>query len=185
LCPWYSCRTRGVRSPYVCPRAFHQRSRGSMTWESAEMILWKCRVVTMGPPSQTDTLRHRGCAPSLIPGRHAPATLCDAIILRPRCDANIYGYDGGRSCDSMHARLTPPPQSARPGRAGSALLHTLPDTERRPPVVYTGQSVKRFEDPRLLTGQGTFLDDLKFPGMLHAAILRSPHAHAQITSIAT
>ena len=31
-------------------------------------------------------------------------------------------------------------------------------------MVYTGQSVKRFEDPRLLTGQGTFLDDLKFPG---------------------
>src|ERR687887_1522965 len=55
-------------------------------------------------------------------------------------------------------------------------------TERRPPVVYTGQSVKRFEDPRLLTGQGTFLDDLKFPGMLHAAVLRSPHAHARITS---
>jgi len=52
-------------------------------------------------------------------------------------------------------------------------------------VVYTGQSVKRFEDPRLLTGQGTFLDDLKLPGMLHAAILRSPHAHAHITSIDT
>jgi aerobic carbon-monoxide dehydrogenase large subunit len=52
-------------------------------------------------------------------------------------------------------------------------------------VVYTGQSVKRFEDPRLLTGQGTFLDDIKLPGMLHAAVLRSPHAHAHITSIAT
>src|SRR5262247_1547139 len=58
-------------------------------------------------------------------------------------------------------------------------------TERRPPVVYTGQSVKRFEDPRLLTGQGTFLDDLTLPGMLHAAVLRSPHAHAHITSIET
>src|SRR4030095_10208015 len=56
---------------------------------------------------------------------------------------------------------------------------------RRPPVVYTGQSVKRFEDPRLLTGQGTFLDDLTFPDMLHAAVLRSPHAHAHITSIDT
>src|SRR5215831_15584831 len=58
-------------------------------------------------------------------------------------------------------------------------------TERRPPVIYTGQSVKRFEDPRLLTGQGTFLDDITFPGMLHAAVLRSPHAHAHITSIDT
>src|SRR5215467_11239865 len=58
-------------------------------------------------------------------------------------------------------------------------------TERRPSVVYTGQSMKRFEDPRLLTGQGTFLDDLKFPDMLHAVVLRSPHAHAYITSIDT
>src|SRR5205823_10581794 len=58
-------------------------------------------------------------------------------------------------------------------------------TERRPPVVYTGQSVKRFEDPRLLTGQGAFLDDVKLPGMLHAAVLRSPHAHARITAIDT
>src|SRR5712691_350471 len=61
----------------------------------------------------------------------------------------------------------------------------VPRTERRPPVVYTGQSVKRFEDPRLLTGQGTFLDDITFPGMLHAAVLRSPHPHALLTSIDT
>ena len=52
-------------------------------------------------------------------------------------------------------------------------------------MVYTGQSIKRFEDPRLLTGQGTFLDDIKLPGMLHAAMLRSPHAHAHVTSIDT
>jgi carbon-monoxide dehydrogenase large subunit len=52
-------------------------------------------------------------------------------------------------------------------------------------VVYAGQSVKRFEDPRLLTGQGAFLDDLTFQGMLHAAVLRSPHAHARLTSIET
>src|SRR5215510_16441696 len=58
-------------------------------------------------------------------------------------------------------------------------------TERRPPVVYAGQSVKRFEDPKLLTGQGAFLDDVKLPGMLHAVVLRSPHAHAHITAIDT
>jgi hypothetical protein len=33
-------------------------------------------------------------------------------------------------------------------------------------VAYTGQVLKRFEDPRLLTGQGAFLDDLTFPEML-------------------
>ncbi|HEY5868889.1 MAG TPA: hypothetical protein VI542_25570, partial [Candidatus Tectomicrobia bacterium] len=52
-------------------------------------------------------------------------------------------------------------------------------------MVYTGQSLKRFEDPRLLTGQGAFLDDLKFQDMLYAAVLRSPHAHASIRAIDT
>ncbi|HEY7493287.1 MAG TPA: xanthine dehydrogenase family protein molybdopterin-binding subunit [Candidatus Tectomicrobia bacterium] len=52
-------------------------------------------------------------------------------------------------------------------------------------MVYAGQSVKRFEDPRLLLGQGAFLDDLQFPDMLHATVLRSPHAHARLMSIDT
>ncbi len=50
-------------------------------------------------------------------------------------------------------------------------------------MTYAGQSVKRFEDHRLLTGQSSYVDDLKFPGLLHAAVLRSPHAHASIESI--
>lgn len=43
-----------------------------------------------------------------------------------------------------------------------------------------GTSVLRREDARLVTGRGTYLDDLDFPGTLHAAMLRSPHAHARI-----
>ena len=46
-----------------------------------------------------------------------------------------------------------------------------------------GQSVLRREDPRLLTGRGRYYDDLKLAGELHAAIVRSPHAHADIRSI--
>ncbi len=46
-----------------------------------------------------------------------------------------------------------------------------------------GASVKRKEDPRLITGTGQYLDDIKLPGMAHVAILRSPHAHARIRSI--
>jgi CO/xanthine dehydrogenase Mo-binding subunit len=46
-----------------------------------------------------------------------------------------------------------------------------------------GTRVERREDLPLLTGQGCFTDDLKRPGMLHAAVLRSPHAHAKIRSI--
>jgi carbon-monoxide dehydrogenase large subunit len=48
---------------------------------------------------------------------------------------------------------------------------------------YVGESVKRSEDPRILTGTGNYVDDIKKPGMLHAAFLRSPFAHAKITSI--
>ena len=43
-----------------------------------------------------------------------------------------------------------------------------------------GSAIRRREDPRLLTGLGTFTDDLSLPGMVHAAMLRSPHAHARI-----
>ncbi|MBI4609978.1 MAG: xanthine dehydrogenase family protein molybdopterin-binding subunit [Candidatus Rokubacteria bacterium] len=50
---------------------------------------------------------------------------------------------------------------------------------------YFGASVKRREDPRYLTGQGRFVDDLTLPGLLYAAFLRSPHAHARIRAIHT
>ncbi len=45
-----------------------------------------------------------------------------------------------------------------------------------------GHSVKRKEDDRLIRGKGTFIDDIRLPGMLHMAILRSPMAHARIRS---
>ncbi len=48
---------------------------------------------------------------------------------------------------------------------------------------YFGKSIKRNEDPRLLTGQALFVDDVHLPGMLHAAFLRSPHAHARLGAI--
>jgi len=48
-----------------------------------------------------------------------------------------------------------------------------------------GTPIKRREDPRLITGQATYVDDIKLPGMLHMAVLRSPYGHARITSINT
>jgi carbon-monoxide dehydrogenase large subunit len=48
---------------------------------------------------------------------------------------------------------------------------------------YLGAPVPRNEDPRLLTGRALFVDDLELPGMLHAAFVRSPHAHARIRGI--
>ncbi len=48
-----------------------------------------------------------------------------------------------------------------------------------------GTSVKRREDPRLITGRGTYVDDVQATGLVYMALLRSPHAHARIRSINT
>jgi carbon-monoxide dehydrogenase large subunit len=46
-----------------------------------------------------------------------------------------------------------------------------------------GSSIKRREDPRLITGKGNYVDDVKLPGTTHACFVRSPHAHARIKKI--
>jgi aerobic carbon-monoxide dehydrogenase large subunit len=46
-----------------------------------------------------------------------------------------------------------------------------------------GRSVRRREDPRLLTGRGRFVDDIELPGMLHAQFVRSTIAHGRITAV--
>jgi len=48
-----------------------------------------------------------------------------------------------------------------------------------------GKSIRRREDPRLITGTATYVDDIQMPGMHHACILRSPHGAARIRSIDT
>jgi aerobic carbon-monoxide dehydrogenase large subunit len=48
---------------------------------------------------------------------------------------------------------------------------------------FIGERIKRTEDPRLLTGQALFVDDVDIPGMLHVAFLRSDYAHARLKSI--
>ena len=48
-----------------------------------------------------------------------------------------------------------------------------------------GQSERRVDGPALVTGKPVFAGDLELPGMLHLAMLGSPHAHARITSLST
>lgn len=50
-------------------------------------------------------------------------------------------------------------------------------------MAYVGSSVRRVEDPILLRGSGTFVADVRRPGMVHAAVLRSPEAHAEILGL--
>src|SRR5580693_6470130 len=57
----------------------------------------------------------------------------------------------------------------------------MTDTVQSTP--YVGRSLLRREDIKFLTGNGRYVDDIKLPGMLYLAILRSPHAHALITGV--
>ena len=50
-------------------------------------------------------------------------------------------------------------------------------------MTFIGQSTRRVEDERFLTGRGTFVDDVNLPGQLFAYVVRSPHAHAVIERI--
>ena len=56
-------------------------------------------------------------------------------------------------------------------------------TIEQSPAKHVGRSLRRKEDPRLITGRATFVDDISLHGMLHASIVRSPEAHARIVSI--
>ena len=53
------------------------------------------------------------------------------------------------------------------------------------PQTLVGKRIRRREDPRLITGTATYVDDIKMPGMHYASIVRSPHAAAKIRSIDT
>lgn len=52
-----------------------------------------------------------------------------------------------------------------------------------PSTSFMGATIRRREDPRLITGSATYVDDIRLPGLLHMAVLRSPYAHARISSI--
>ena len=49
----------------------------------------------------------------------------------------------------------------------------------------SGHTVRRIEDPTLITGRGQYADDITLPGQTHLVFLRSPYAHARITSVDT
>src|SRR5215831_18462587 len=69
----------------------------------------------------------------------------------------------------------------RGSKGGSVIMAT---TIAKPQTLF-GKRVRRQEDPRLITGTATYVDDLKMPGMHHACIVRSPHGAAKIKSLDT
>ncbi len=56
----------------------------------------------------------------------------------------------------------------------------MSEIDREP---YVGRPLKRTEDPKLITGRGQYVEDIKLPGLAHLAFLRSPHAHARVTAL--
>src|SRR5581483_8504141 len=122
--------------------------------------------------------------------RPAPHDTCP-----PRCDTmpeagpTRAGHEGA---EALVAARVPGRQAGYVART-SASGASLPGRGRAPRRPLEGDAtmatrlfgapIKRREDPRLLAGQGCFVDDLALPGMLHAAVLRSPHAHARLQRI--
>src|ERR1051326_245216 len=75
--------------------------------------------------------------------------------------------------------MTPP--NGRPCARARMLMTDEADAHLRPKFI--GARIKRTEDPRLLTGLGSFVDDRQVAGLLHVAFRRSDHAHARIAAI--
>src|SRR3954466_3892758 len=63
------------------------------------------------------------------------------------------------------------------------MAETMDVLERQQKIQGLGVSRLRKEDARFIRGKGTYVDDVKLPGMLFGAIVRSPYAHARIKSI--
>src|SRR5713226_9317165 len=85
-------------------------------------------------------------------------------------------------------RVTPKYATRYPGtcacaRATSISFAQFSEQPSMPAEKWVGTAVLRKEDARLVTGRGTFLDDLEAAGLLEVAMLRSPHAHARIVSV--
>src|SRR3984957_14014887 len=64
-----------------------------------------------------------------------------------------------------------------------AVTENLPSPSHERPIGFG--RLKRKEDARFIRGKGTYLDDIRLPGMVHGVMLRSPYAHAKINSIDT
>ena len=80
----------------------------------------------------------------------------------------------------MSAEIEQHPAAARIA-AETALQEAGARAGRR----WLGKALNRVEDPRFLRGEGRYIDDISLPGMAHAAVVRSPHAHARIVRVDT
>src|SRR5678810_513199 len=83
----------------------------------------------------------------------------------------------------MPLHRVPAHRECRKGRGESGRSIVMATTTITKTETLVGKSIRRREDPRLITGTATYVDDIQMPGMHHACILRSPHGAARIRSI--
>ncbi|MEK7382152.1 MAG: molybdopterin cofactor-binding domain-containing protein, partial [Elusimicrobiota bacterium] len=114
------------------------------------------------------------------------AVLRAAAVLRGE---SVPPADGGVPLESIFAPRTAMPDPESPDAAGGAITQTRVAT--RPMVgvgaqtEVVGHSEPKVDAVKLVKGRPVFADDIELPGMLHAAMLTSPHAHARIRKIDT
>src|SRR6202161_699503 len=101
---------------------------------------------------------------------------------RPQSASHRRGNPHGprRKCVPLHRLSAHRERGAGRGREGGSIIMA---TTIAKPELLVGKRLRRREDPRLITGTATYVDDMKMPGMLHAVIVRSPHAAASIKSM--
>src|SRR5690349_9938555 len=112
------------------------------------------------------------------------------MVIQVTCPLHSSGSSGVRmACPQEET----PDEKSFTGRIGRATVGGTPPpaegvprmTETVPRPTHVGRSLPRREDAALLTGRGTWTDDIAPPGTLHLALVRSPVAHARITAVDT
>jgi aerobic carbon-monoxide dehydrogenase small subunit len=132
----------------------------------------QCGYCTPGMIMAAADLLSRNAKPSEAEVRHAiEGNICRCTGYQHIIKAVPYAAEEMRTPDRNY--------SLESGRLGQRLQGDYDSGHPK----FVGERIKRREDPQLISGTATYVDDVRLPGMLSAVILRSPHAHAKINSI--
>ncbi len=143
-----------------------------------EMHALHCGFCTPGMLMTTRALLDEKAAQGRVGGDQSDEEIRTAISGR---DLPLHGLQEHRRRSSLGGRARGREPTGT-GGAEMAVTENLPSRPERP--IGFGR-LKRKEDARFIRGKGTYLDDIRLPGMVHGAMLRSPYAHAKIISIDT
>src|SRR5206468_9178736 len=177
---------RGQPHPGRDPRSVSRARRGARARRRLSALSHR-PLRPCAPDPARGACRRRGSAerlPPALPLRHARAAAGRPRLSRP--DRRPGSGRARQRPSLLDGRSRSSPRRARraPGcRRGGRDPRRHRGAALSPGVVMIGLPIKRKEDFRLLTGRGKYAADVRLPGLLHAAVLRSPHPHARIAAI--